>query len=218
MLERLTKNRSRGALTRSSAGQGLLMTLAAVLALCRRVAEPRVNFAPPTTRPRIIRPFRPCCIWAAWSPSGPAAGHQIRVFHSRQLGEEVETIARPRAGVLDLNRTNVAPISAIVPVLNVLQMPFLFRSGDHLHKVLDGPIGQEILASLEAARICRADVLRFRRALDLQQRPADPDARRLKGMRDPLQQSELMVDMIKALGAQPVEFSYGQVGTALTPN
>jgi tripartite ATP-independent transporter DctP family solute receptor len=142
--------------------------------------------------------------------------HQIRVFHSRQLGEEVETIAQARAGVLDLNRTNVAPIAAIVPVLNVLQMPFLFRSGDHLHKVLDGPIGQEILASLEphgfvgltfydsGARSIYNSVRPIRTLADV------------RGMRIRVQQSELMVDMIKALGAEPIEFSYGQVGTALS--
>ena len=33
--------------------------------------------------------------------------HQIRVFHSRQLGEEKETIEQTRAGAIDLNRTNV---------------------------------------------------------------------------------------------------------------
>jgi len=35
---------------------------------------------------------------------------QIRLFHSRQLGEEKETIAQTRAGAIDLNRTNVALI------------------------------------------------------------------------------------------------------------
>jgi tripartite ATP-independent transporter DctP family solute receptor len=141
--------------------------------------------------------------------------HQIRVFHSRQLGEETETIAQAQAGVLDLNRTNVAPIAAIVPVLNVLAMPFLFRSGDHLHRVLDGPIGQEILASFEphgfigltfydsGARSIYNSVRQIRTLADM------------KGLRIRVQQSELMVDMIKALGAEPIEFSYGQVGTAL---
>ena len=37
---------------------------------------------------------------------------QIRVFHSRQLGEEKETIEQTRAGAIDLNRTNVALIGA----------------------------------------------------------------------------------------------------------
>ena len=75
--------------------------------------------------------------------------HQIRVFHSRQLGEEKETIEQTRAGAIDLNRTNVAPIGAFVPAMNVLAMPFLFRSIEHLQKVLDGPIGIEILNNFE---------------------------------------------------------------------
>src|SRR3954468_6296979 len=74
---------------------------------------------------------------------------EIRVFHSRQLGEEKETIEQTRAGAIDLNRTNGALIGNYVPAMNVLAMPFLFRSIDHLQKVLDGPIGNEILNSFE---------------------------------------------------------------------
>src|SRR5260221_10797956 len=73
---------------------------------------------------------------------------QIKVFHSRQLGEEKETIEQTRAGAIDLNRTNVALIGTFVPAMNVLAMPFLFRSIEHLQKVLDGPIGNEILGVL----------------------------------------------------------------------
>src|SRR5712691_11971122 len=76
--------------------------------------------------------------------------HRIRVFHSRQLGEEKETIEQTRVGAIDLNRTNVAPLGSLIPSANVLSLPFLFRSFDHLQKVLDGPIGNEILGSFEA--------------------------------------------------------------------
>ena len=74
---------------------------------------------------------------------------QIKVFHSRQLGEEKETIEQTRVGAIDLNRTNAALIGTFVPSMNVLAMPFLFRSIEHLQKVLDGPIGHEILNSFE---------------------------------------------------------------------
>ena len=82
--------------------------------------------------------------------------HRIHVFHSRQLGEEKETIEQTRAGAIDLNRTNVAPIGSLVPAANVLALPFLFRSFDHLHKVLDGEIGDEILAEFPAPRASSA--------------------------------------------------------------
>jgi TRAP-type C4-dicarboxylate transport system substrate-binding protein len=73
--------------------------------------------------------------------------HSLRVFHSHQLGEEKETIEQTRVGAIDINRINVAPLGSFVPVANVLSLPFLFRSAEHLHKVLDGPIGDEITAS-----------------------------------------------------------------------
>ena len=67
--------------------------------------------------------------------------HRIRVFHSRQLGEEKETIEQTRVGAIDLNRTNVAPLGSLISSASVLSLPFLFRSFDHLHKVLDHAVG-----------------------------------------------------------------------------
>jgi tripartite ATP-independent transporter DctP family solute receptor len=140
---------------------------------------------------------------------------QIRVFHSRQLGEEKETIEQTRVGAIDLNRTNVALIGSFVPAMNVLAMPFLFRSTDHLHKVLDGPIGNEILNSFEpygfvgltfydsGARSVYNSVRPVRSLADM------------KGLRIRVQQSELMANMIRALGAEPIELPYGQVLTGL---
>jgi tripartite ATP-independent transporter DctP family solute receptor len=140
---------------------------------------------------------------------------QIRVFHSRQLGEEKETIEQTRVGAIDLNRTNVALIGSFVPAMNVLAMPFLFRSIEHLEKVLDGPIGNEILGSFEpygfvglafydsGARSIYNSVRPIRSIADM------------KGLRLRVQQSELMSDMIKALGAEPIELPYGQVPTGL---
>jgi tripartite ATP-independent transporter DctP family solute receptor len=140
---------------------------------------------------------------------------QIRVFHSRQLGEEKETIEQTRVGAIDLNRTNGALIGNLVPAMNVLAMPFLFRSIEHLRKVLDGPIGSEILNSFEpygfvglafydsGARSIYNSVRPIRTIADM------------KGLRLRVQQSELMSDMIRALGAEPVELPYGQVITGL---
>ena len=143
-------------------------------------------------------------------------GHQIKVFHSRQLGEEKETIAQTRAGAIDLNRTNVALIGTFVPAMNVLAMPFLFRSIEHLQKVLDGPIGNEILDSFEpygfvglafydsGARSVYNNIRPVRAIADM------------KGLRIRVQQSELMSEMVKSLGSEPVELPYGQVLTGLT--
>jgi tripartite ATP-independent transporter DctP family solute receptor len=141
--------------------------------------------------------------------------YQIRVFHSHQLGEEKETIEQTRAGAIDLNRTNVALIGNFVPAMNVLAMPFLFRSIEHQQKVLDGPIGAEILNSFEPyGFVGLAFYDSGARSIYNSVRPVRSIAD-IKGMRLRVQQSELMSDMIKALGAEPVELPYGQVLTGL---
>ena len=141
--------------------------------------------------------------------------HRIHIFHSRQLGEEKETIEQTRAGAIDLNRTNVAPIGALIPAANVLALPFLFRSFNHLHKVLDHKIGEEILGGFQrhgfvgltfydsGARSIYNSVRPIRTLADM------------KGLRIRIQQSDLMFSMIRSLGAEPVELPYGQVLTGL---
>ncbi|MGZ8389717.1 MAG: TRAP transporter substrate-binding protein [Rhodoplanes sp.] len=142
--------------------------------------------------------------------------HSIRVFHSRQLGEEKETIEQTRVGAIDLNRTNIAPLASFVPLANVLALPFMFRSADHLRAVLDGPIGEEILASFDAQGFigltfydsgARSIYTRGRAIRTLED---------LKGLRIRVQQSDLMVEMVRALGAVPVALPYGQVETGLS--
>jgi TRAP-type C4-dicarboxylate transport system substrate-binding protein len=127
--------------------------------------------------------------------------HQIPVFHSRQLGEEKETIEQTRAGAIKLDRTNGALIGNFVPAMNVLAMPFLFRSIEHLQKGLDGPIGNEILNSFEPdGFVGPAFYDSGARSIYNSVRPVHSIAD-VKGLRLRAQQSESMSDMIKALGA-----------------
>nr|WP_233285719.1 TRAP transporter substrate-binding protein [Bradyrhizobium acaciae] len=141
--------------------------------------------------------------------------HRIVVFHSRQLGEEKETLEQTRAGAIDLNRTNVALIGTMVPSVNVLAMPFLFRSPEHLQHVLDGPIGSEILNSFEAhGFVGLAFYDSGARSIYNSVRPVR-SLDDLKGLRLRVQQSAQMSDMIRALGADPIEMPYGQVLTGL---
>jgi tripartite ATP-independent transporter DctP family solute receptor len=144
--------------------------------------------------------------------------HRIRVFHSRQLGEESQTIEQTRVGAIDLDRINVGAIGDVVPLLNVLAAPFLFRSVDHLYKVIDGPIGDEILGALEPYGFVGMTFYDSgARSIYTVRQPVRSLAN-LRGLRVRVQQSELMENMVKALGATPVGLPYGQVLTALSTN
>jgi tripartite ATP-independent transporter DctP family solute receptor len=144
--------------------------------------------------------------------------HSIRVFHSRQLGEESQTVEQTRVGAIDINRINVGAIGNAAPVLNVLALPFLFRSVDHLYKAIDGPIGQEILGSLEPYGFVGLTFYDSgARSIYTARRPVRT-LDDLRGQRIRIQQSDLMEKMITSLGAVPISLPYGQIGTALTAN
>ena len=147
-----------------------------------------------------------------------AGRHRIRVFHSRQLGEESQTIEQTRVGAIDLDRINVGAMSDVAPELKVLASPFLFRSVDHLNKVIDGPIGEEILGALEPYGFIGMTFYDSgARSIYTVRQPVRALAD-LKGMRIRVQQSDIMENMIRALGATPVALPYGQVLTALSTN
>ena len=141
--------------------------------------------------------------------------HVVRVFHSHQLGEEKETIEQTRVGAIDLNRVNLAPLADLIPECKMASLPFLFRSPGHMHAVLDGPVGEEILAAFE-----RYDLVGLTfydsgaRSIYNSRRPIHtPDD--VAGLRIRVQQSDLTVAMLEALGATAVPLPFGEVGTAL---
>jgi tripartite ATP-independent transporter DctP family solute receptor len=142
--------------------------------------------------------------------------HRIQVFHSRQLGEESQTIEQTRVGAIDINRINVAAIGDVAPVLNILAQPFLFRSIDHLYKVIDGPIGDDILAAIEPNGFIGLTFYDSGARSIYTRAPPVRGLPDLRGLRIRVQQSDLVIRMMKALGAEPVALPYGQVLTALS--
>src|SRR5439155_17731634 len=72
----------------------------------------------------------------------------IQMYASMQLGGEKEVIEQAQVGAIQFARVSVGTLGPVVDDLNVLNMPFLFRDTAHMNKVVDGPIGQELLDKL----------------------------------------------------------------------
>lgn len=142
--------------------------------------------------------------------------HRLAIFPARQLGEEEATIEQTRAGAIDIDRISIGPLAAFVPELRVLSLPFLFKSSEHFHKVLDGEIGEEILASFDAHGFVGLTYYDSgARSLYNRLRPVRTLAD-LKALKIRIQQSEIAADFVRALGAEPVVLAYGQVLTGLS--
>lgn len=139
----------------------------------------------------------------------------IRIYSGGQLGSERDTLEITTFGGLDLNRVNLAPLNAIEPMTTTPSLPFLFRSQDHLHATLDGEMGDEILASLEPHNLiglCFYDS--GERSFYNTKRPIlTPDD--MNGMKIRVQNSDLYVSMIRALGADATPMSLGEVYQSL---
>ena len=141
--------------------------------------------------------------------------HTIKVFNNSALGNEKDTIEQAKIGAIAITRVNIAPMNNICPETQVPTMPFLFRSKDHLHKVLDGPIGEEILASCaQQGFIGLAYYDSGARSLYTAKRPVKTLAD-AKGLKVRVQQSDLWVALLEAMGANATPMPFGEVYTAL---
>ena len=103
----------------------------------------------------------------------------------------------------------------ICPETMVPTMPFLFKSKEHMRKVLDGPIGDEILKACEKQGfIGLAFYDSGSRSLYTVKKPIKTIAD-VKGMKIRVQQSDLWVALLQAMGANATPMPYGEVYTAL---
>ena len=141
--------------------------------------------------------------------------HSIKVYTGNALGGEKDTIEQTKIGALDLVRINVAPMNNICPETIVPTMPFLFRSTAHMRKVLDGPVGDEILKACEAQGfVGLAFYDSGSRSLYTTKKPVRSLAD-AKGLKIRVQQSDLWVALLQAMGANATPMPYGEVYTAL---
>src|SRR5918995_4294297 len=75
----------------------------------------------------------------------------FQMFPAMQLGGEKEMIEQAQVGALQIARISTGPMGPVVDELNVFNMPFVFRDEAHMRKVIDGPIGKELLDKLTAS-------------------------------------------------------------------
>ncbi len=140
---------------------------------------------------------------------------QVKMFAGRQLGEEKDTIEQTIAGAIELNRVNLAPLNGIIPETAIPALPYIFRSIEHMHKVMDGEIGAEILASMEKhGLVGLAFYDSGARSFYNSKRPINSPAD-MKGMKIRVQNSDLFVATMEALGANATPMEFGQVYEAL---
>lgn len=139
---------------------------------------------------------------------------KVVVYSGGELGAEQSVIEQMQYGGIDFARVSLSQLAEYQPALSVLQLPFLYTDAPQMWRVLDGEIGDEFLSGLGAMDLVGlswfdAGVRSFY-TREKVETLAD-----LAGLTLRVQESDMMSDMITALGAKPAQVVYSKVYAAL---
>ena len=138
----------------------------------------------------------------------------IQLKHSAQLGNENQYWENVRKGSVDVVRINLGGMVKDIQSARLLSLPYLFRSRDHMWRVLNGDFGKRIKAELEKTG---AVVLAYydsgARSFYTTKKPIQKRSD-FTGLRIRVQDSPIYKDLITELGGTPVVVSYEKVNDA----
>ena len=140
---------------------------------------------------------------------------KILVQHSAERGAETEVVEQLKYGGVDFARVSLSELTNDIKELNVLQMPYLYRDSEHMWEVLDGEIGNhflDVISETELVGLSWYDG--GARNFYTTDRPIC-NLRDIQGMKIRVQESNLMADIVKYLGGEPVKQAYSEVYSLL---
>ncbi|MFG6428809.1 TRAP transporter substrate-binding protein [Roseateles sp. LYH14W] len=141
----------------------------------------------------------------------------VKVFNKGALGSEKETIDQVKIGALAMTRVNLGPLSAMCPKTLVPALPFLFRDTAHMRKAYDGAPGEEILKACEHQGMVGL-ALYDSGARSVYARKPIKTLADMKGLKIRVQQTDLWVAAMQAMGANPSPMPISEVYTGLKTN
>lgn len=108
-------------------------------------------------------------------------------------------------------------LDRVVPATSVQDMPFAFRSADHAHRVMDGPLGAYLRSEIEAHGLHAFPVGAFdngMRQISIAPHPVVTPGD-LAGIRMRTPDAPLIADTFRAFGAEPVTVNSADIYAAL---
>lgn len=138
---------------------------------------------------------------------------KILVKYDAELGSEMQVIEQMKFGGIAFARVSLSQLAEFAPALNALQLPYLYSDSQHMWRVLEGGIGDEFLNCIEEQEIVGlswydAGARNFYSTTPIRK------LEDLQGMNVRVQESDMMADMVSALGGNPVKIVYSEVYSA----
>ncbi|MGN6702635.1 MAG: TRAP transporter substrate-binding protein [Burkholderiaceae bacterium] len=141
--------------------------------------------------------------------------YHIQTFYSASLGAEREATEAVQLGTQELTFTSTGPIPNFVPEVKILDVPFLFRDYGHARRVLDGPIGQDLLKKFDSKgfKALAWGENGFRHMTNNTHPVRVPED--LKGLKMRTMENPVHVQAYKGFGIIPTPMAFSEVFTAL---
>ncbi|ORC35693.1 hypothetical protein B4O97_08605 [Marispirochaeta aestuarii] len=140
---------------------------------------------------------------------------KINIFPNSQLGAQRDMIEGLQMGTVDITLTTSAVLANFVPTSQVIELPFMFRSRDHVYSVVDGPLAKEIYKGAEdqGLKVISTWENGFRNITNNVRPVSTPSD--MDGIKIRVMENQMYIDMFNALGANPVPIARSELFTAL---
>ncbi len=139
---------------------------------------------------------------------------EVKVFPAQQLGTDPEMVQQAQMGTLEIVLPPTAKIGGFAPQLQLADLPFLFPSKEICYKVLDGPVGDKLLALLEPKGLKGVSFWES----GFKQMTANKAIRKpedFAGMKVRVMESPLLIAQYKQVKANPVPIDFSETYNAL---
>lgn len=137
------------------------------------------------------------------------------IFHSMQLGGEKEALEQVQLGALEMTRVSVGVVGPIVKEFNAFNLPYFFRSRQHMFNVVDGEIGTELLMKLEEGGLIGLGYMDAgSRSFYNSVRPVRT-VQDLQGLKLRVMQNDIFVEMVNSLGGNGLPIAYNELIPAM---
>lgn len=141
---------------------------------------------------------------------------EIRIHPSSTLGHERECIEGMQLGTIDMSLVSAGVVGNFEPKVGILDLPYIFRDINHVHKAVDGAIGRELNQALQqkvGMRVLAWGDTVFRYVFT--KRTPITKVEDFRGLKIRTPEAWLYAETFKLLGANPTPIAWGELYTAL---
>ncbi len=140
---------------------------------------------------------------------------KVQIYPSQQLGTERQCLELLQIGSLDMTKVSAGVLENFSPSIKVFGLPYLFRDKEHAFRVLDGPVGEELLNGTEKYWLKGLGYYDSgSRSFYTIDKPIE-NPNDLEGLKIRVMESQTAIDMVKSFGGSPTPISWGELYTAL---